>query len=69
MRQTGECHDVNWLIENYLSSDVDEEDIIYETDMWVAWGGLIDWELHLSSAAPLVTSAVDEEDIFYKTEW
>ncbi len=39
MRQTGECHEVGWLIVNHLSpvaplvtSAVDEEDIIYETD-------------------------------------
>ncbi len=50
MRQIGECHVVDWLIENHLffagplvTSSEDEEDIIYETDRQVSWCGLIDW--------------------------
>ncbi len=50
MRQTDKCHEVDWLIGNHITSAaplvtsavVDEEDIIYETDGWVSWGGLID---------------------------
>ncbi len=75
MRQTGECHEVDWLIETPSLLCCSSGNLCCRRGGYHLWdrqvSGMwwIDWlRPHLSSAAPQVTSAVDEEDIIYETD-